>query len=630
MANKSAYALRSIKTTFYFVIFSLSAAAHAASIERVEPLFWWTGMANPEVQLLVYGENISHSKVSVDYPGVSVIKTEVVDNPNYLFVSLNIAKQTAPGKLNLRFSPLPTGLSFDFVYELKSRDAGSAQRQGFNQSDAIYLVVPDRFVNGDPNNDASTDTLELPQRSEPSGRHGGDIKGLVKALPYIQDMGFTQIWSTPLTENNGQRYSYHGYAATDLYHIDPRFGSNQDYRDFVQDAKNKGIGVIKDIVLNHIGLDHWWMKDLPDANWINNKGVFTPTNHARNTVQDPYTSNIDKTAFVSGWFVPTMPDLNQKHALLANYLIQNSIWWIEYAGLSGIREDTYSYADKTFLSQWAKRILAEYPNFTMVGEEWSANPLIVSYWQQGKQNIDGYVGSMPSMMDFPTYYALLAALNEDESWDEGWIKLYQSLANDGNYPAPDKLVLFEGNHDTARLFSLLDDDYAKFAKAMVLMTTLPRIPQFFYGTEVLMQSPKQRDDGLVRGDFPGGWPGDSQNAFTGEGLNKQQKKAQALLKTLLNYRKNNALLSSGTMTHFFPKNGIYSFVRRNKAPEQGKQLWVFLSKNTEAMPIDAERYFELSPDNCLFSDVISGKSYAELSDAIIPAQAWLMLECQPK
>lgn len=620
----------SIKTTTLIALLSLSFITQASPINRVEPLFWWTDMANPQVQLMIYGKNISQHKVSVEYLGVSVVKTQGVDNPNYLFITLNIAEQTTPGQISLHFTPLTTGLPFDYNYQLKSREAGSALRQGFNQNDAIYLVVPDRFSNGDPSNDATNDTLEKPERNEPGGRHGGDIKGLDNALAYIQHMGFSQIWSTPLTENNSATYSYHGYAATDLYRIDPRFGSNEAYRDFVHQAQTKGIGVIQDIVLNHIGINHWWMKDLPDENWINNKGQFTPTNHARNTVQDPYSSAIDKTAFVDGWFVPTMPDVNQQHPLLANYLIQNSIWWIEFAGLSGIREDTYSYADKTFLSHWAQRILTEYPNFTMVGEEWSANPLVVSYWQQGKNNIDGYVGSMPSMMDFPTYYALLAALDEKESWDAGWIKLYESIANDGNYPAPNKLVLFEGNHDTARLFSVLNDDYAKFSQAMVLMTTLPRIPQFFYGSEVLMQSPKERNDGLVRSDFPGGWAGDTVNAFTGEGLSEQQKQAQNLIRTLLNYRKNNQLITSGTMTHFFPQKGVYSFVRGNTNGTQDKQLWVFLSKNNEVSAINTERYAELSPENCFFTNIISGHQYAELSEAIIPAQGWLMLECQPK
>jgi neopullulanase len=622
------FILRCIKASTFLSLLAISVTSQAKPIERIEPLFWWTGMANPQVQLMVYGQNIGQSKVSVNYPGVTLIKAEVVDNPNYLFITLNIAQQTAPGKLTLQFSPLPKGESIDYLYELKNREAGSAQRQGFNQMDAIYLVVPDRFVNGDPSNDASNETLELPQRNEPGGRHGGDIQGLTEALPYIQDMGFTQIWSTPLTENNGENYSYHGYAATDLYHIDPRFGSNEGYRNFVQAAKNKGIGVIKDIVLNHIGSNHWWMKDLPDANWINNKGKFTPTNHARNTVQDPYSSKVDKTAFVSGWFVPTMPDLNQKHPLLATYLIQNSIWWIEYAGLSGIREDTYSYADKGFLSEWANRILAEYPKFTMVGEEWSANPLVVSYWQRGKKNNDGYQGSMPSMMDFPTYYALLAALNEGENWDSGWLKLYESLANDVSYPAPSKLVLFESNHDTARLFSLLENNYAKFAKAMILMATLPRIPQFFYGTEVLMQSPKERNDGIVRSDFPGGWAGDSINAFTGEGLSPEQKDAQQLIKTLLNYRKTSDIISAGTMTHFFPENEIYSYVRTAKDGDQNKQLWVFLSKNPEALQLDVIRYNELSPENCLFNDVLNGQQYEDLTAVTIPAKGWMMLECQ--
>ncbi|MGO4891934.1 glycoside hydrolase family 13 protein [Flavobacterium sp. W21_SRS_FM6] len=621
---------RMIKSALLYGLITYSSAASATPIERVEPLFWWTGMANQQVQLMVYGENIGRTTVTTSYSNVTILNTEQVDNPNYLFVTLDIAPDTQPGQLTLEFYSPTSSSPFRYLYELKAREAGSAERQGFNQSDAIYLLVPDRFANGDPTNDASKETLELPNRSEPNGRHGGDIQGISNALSYLHDMGFTQIWSTPLTENNSGAYSYHGYAATDLYRIDPRFGNNATYRDFVSKAKVQGIGVIKDIVLNHIGIEHWWMKDVPDANWINNNAAFSPTNHARQTVQDPYSANIDKSAFVAGWFVPTMPDLNQQHPLLATYLIQNSIWWIEYAGLSGIREDTYSYADKTFLSQWANSILNEYPNFTMVGEEWSANPLIVAYWQQDKTNIDGYEGTMPSMMDFPNYYGMLAALNEEESWDTGWIKLYQSLANDGIYPDPTKLVLFEGNHDTARLFSLLDEDVHKFAQAMVLMTTLPRIPQFFYGTEILMQSPKQRDDGLVRSDFPGGWDEDARSAFTGQGLSAQQRQAQSLLSRLLNYRKNNLAISHGSMTHFFPQDGVYSYVRGEKHGSTHNQLWVFLSKNDQPVALDSARYEELAPDTCLFTDVLSGQQYSGLNEVSIPARAWLMLECQPK
>lgn len=597
----------------------------ARVIDKIEPLFWWTGMLNPEVQLMVHGQRISDYTVSVDYPGVTIREVTKVANSNYLFITLHLGADTQPGNLILQFTQ--ANVLFEQVYPLNARATGSAQRQGFNQQDAIYLIVPDRFANGDPSNDNTQDTLEKLQRNNPSGRHGGDLAGMIKALPYIKKMGFTQIWPTPLTENNSAKYSYHGYAATNLYRIDPRFGSNEDYRDFVANANSLGLGVIQDIVLNHIGVDHWWMRDLPDSTWINNQAQFSPTNHARTTVQDHYAAQVDNAAFTDGWFVPTMPDLNQRHPLLATYLIQNSIWWIEYAGLSGIREDTYSYADKDFLRQWAQAILAEYPQFTMVGEEWSANPLVVSYWQKGKNNLDGYLASMPSMMDFPLYYAILGALNKTENWDAGWVALYEALANDVNYPDPSKLVLFEGNHDTARVFSLLDNDFAKFSKAMVLMTTLPRIPQFFYGTEVLMQSPTQRDDGVIRSDFPGGWPGDKHNAFTTKGLRPEQIKAQTLIKTLLHYRQQNPAISQGKMTHFYPQDSIYSYVR-TQADTQAGQLWVFLSKNTKSVSVDLARYAELQPEHCEFFDVLNNKSLGQLRRVTVPAHAALVLECQ--
>ena len=605
-----------------------SALAGQSPVQRIEPLNWWTGMANPRVQLMLYGEGLSEYQLTLDYPGVSILNIQGVDNPNYLFVTLLISKLAKPGTIKLQFKQHQSAGGFIQPFELQARAPDSAKRNGFSSADAIYLLVPDRFANANPDNDATADTLEKPDRNNPDGRHGGDIQGIVAALPYLADMGFSQLWATPLTENNSAAYSYHGYAATDLYRIDPRFGSNDQYRQLVVAANAHGIGVIQDVVLNHIGIQHWWMRDLPDSEWINNKGQFTPTNHARHTVQDPYASAADKQAFVNGWFVDSMPDLNQRHPLLANYLIQNSIWWIEYAGLSGIREDTYSYADKQFLAQWSQRILAEYPNFTMVGEEWSANPQVVSYWQQGKQNSDGYVGSMPSMMDFPGYYAMLAALNQAEGWDSGWIKLYESLANDRLYPAPYKLVMFDGNHDTARLFSLLDNNYNKFAQAMVLLTTLPRIPQFFYGTEILLTSPKQRNDGLVRSDFPGGWRHDPRNGMTAQGLVPQQRQAQQLLRRLLHYRRNQEQIHSADMTHFAPQDGIYSYVRGAHSVSSSPQVWVFLSKNNQSFTINPQRYQELQPERCLFFDVLSEQRYDSLADITIAPDGLRLLECQ--
>lgn len=594
----------------------------AAKVERVEPGFWWAGMQEPTLQLMVYGQNIQQANVSVKHKGVVLMGVEKVASPNYLFVNLQLSPEVSAGEFELVFDR-PNQESERYRYRLLPRREGSALRQGFGKQDTIYLITPDRFVNADPSNDSISSLLEKPDRQDPNGRHGGDIAGMAQALPYLQTLGVTQIWPQPLVENNAPKYSYHGYGATDLYNIDPRFGSNDSYRAFVAKAKEHGIGVIQDIVVNHIGSNHWWLADLPDPTWLNNSQgqSFIATNHARTTVQDPYASKVDKEAFVSGWFVDTMPDLNQQHPLLATYLIQNSIWWVEFADLSGIREDTYSYADKDFLTQWSKRVMQEYPNFNIVGEEWSANPQVVSYWQRGKKNHDGYVSHTPSMMDFPLYYALVAALTEPEAWDQGFIKLYEALGNDVLYPDPTGLVLFEGNHDTARLFSLLDHDRALYQMAMVYLFTSPRIPQLYYGTEILMQSPKQRDDGVVRSDFPGGWPNDTVNAFTGKVLSQAQLEAQRLVSRLANFRKTHNVVQSGQMRHFSPVEGVYVYARYNEA----EQVWVVFNKNAHAKTLDLSRFKELLPQSAQAKELLTDESIELQKTLDVPARGSLVL-----
>ena len=601
----------------------LTPAAYASKIDHLEPAFWWAGMKDSKLQLMVHAKDIQQAKVQLNYPGVTLTGLQKVENPNYLFVDLDLSPDVKPGSFDLVFTKNGKTVA-KHNYSLFARQPGSAQRQGFSQKDLIYLITPDRFVNGNPTNDEVKGLSEGLNRGNPGGRHGGDIAGMQQALPYLQQLGVTQIWPQPLTENNSPAYSYHGYAATDLYKIDPRFGSNSDYKNFVSEAKKLGIGVIQDIVVNHIGSNHWWLKDLPEQSWLNYNASFHPTNHARTTVQDPYAAKVDAKAFVDGWFVDTMPDLNQRHPLLATYLIQNSVWWVEYANLSGIREDTYSYADKYFLTAWSKRLMSEYPNFNIVGEEWSANPVVVSYWQRGKQNSDGYQSFTPSMMDFPLYYALLAALTEQEAWDKGWVKLYEALGNDVIYPDPTNLVLFEGNHDTARLFSLLNEDRDLYRMALIYLLTAPRIPQLYYGTEILKQSPKQRDDGLVRSDFPGGWPGDAVNAFTGQGLSKVQLEAQQLVKKLANYRKTNTALQQGKMKHFSPVEGVYSYVRY----QENSQVWVFFNKNAEVKTVDLNRYAELMPAHARFKDVLTGQPIQTKGQLQLAGRSSVLLELQ--
>lgn len=600
-------------------LFSLTAHAKDYAIKHLEPASWWVGMQESQLQLLVHGDDIAELSASIDYTGITIKDIVKVANKNYVFIHLNIARETVAGTFHIQFHQQGK-VVLNVAYPLQARAANSAQRRGFSPTDVIYLVVPDRFANGDAKND-NLGTDKVVDRKNPSARHGGDLQGISTHLDYIASMGFSMIWPTPLIENGQPAYSYHGYAATNHYRIDPRFGSNEDYRQFVANAKIKGIGVIQDIVLNHIGSGHWWMKDLPSADWLNyqNKAVFTT--HARTTLQDTHASKEDRKVFTDGWFSNNMPDLNQRNPLVATYLIQNSIWWTEFADLAGIRTDTYSYSDKAFLTNWSARLMREYPNFNLVGEEWSSNPNVVSYWQKGKVNHDGYVSSMPSMMDFPGHEALRQSLVETESYNAGLNKLYESIANDFLYPNADNLVIFEGNHDTSRLFSALDEDLDLYKIAMVYLATMRGIPQITYGTEILMTSPKQRDDGKVRADMPGGWQSDDINAFTSQGLSSQQKEAQDFLKKLLNWRKNTPVIHHGKLMHFAPDKGTYAYVRY----DDKKKVMVVINKNKVTTEIATARFHEMLTPTATATEVLSGKKF-DLSKAIkLPARSVLIL-----
>ena len=435
-------------------------------------------------------------------------------------------------------------------------------------------------------------------------------------------MGFTAIWPTPMLENDQPEYSYHGYSITDFYRVDPRFGDNEDYRQLSLQGKAKGVGLIQDMILNHIGSGHWWMDDLPTDDWLNFQDEFVPTTHYRTSVQDPYAADIDKQEFADGWFVKSMPDLNQRNSLVANYLIQNSIWWIEYADLYGIRTDTYSYSDKDFLTEWTRRIMAEYPNFNIVGEEWSTNPNVVSYWQRGKDNKDGYVSYLPSVMDFPMYDALRAALTEDEAWNRGLIRVYETLADDNLYADPMSLVIFAENHDTSRLYSLIDKDVERFNIAMTLLATMRGTPQFFYGSEVLATSPKTRDDGAVRSDFPGGWAGDTRNGFTGEGLTDTQRSAQEYLRQLLNWRQEQEAIHHGDLLHYAPHDGVYVFARYTEK----QRILVAINHTGETRQLSNERYAQAIDGHLSGTDALSGETLSLDNDLTLEPMSALILE----
>ena len=600
------------------------------SLERVEPPNWWIGFKDSNLQLLVKEDNISVSKPEISYQGVSIEKVTKGTSPNYLFIDLSISKETKAGKFDIVFK-YENGEVKAHTYELKNRERDSDEFKGFNSSDVIYLITPDRFANANPENDIIPELKENTiNRKDDYARHGGDIKGITNHLDYINDMGFTAIWPMPLLTNDMHQWSYHGYAITDLYEIDPRFGTLEEYQELSQKAANKDIKLIMDQVANHCGSEHWWMKDLPFNDWVNyqedfeklpdaveemrtpngeydwnriNK-YFTNSNHRRTTNQDSYASKYDSKLMTEGWFVPMMPDLNQKNPFMAKYIIQNSIWWIETAGLGGIRQDTYPYSDKIFMSNWTGVIMNEYPNFSIVGEEWSYNPLLIAYWQEGNNNKDGYDSNLRSSMDFAMQSLIVQAINEDESWDKGLVKIYEGLANDFAYASPKDIMIFPDNHDMSRIYTQLGEDITKTKMTLATVLTLPRIPQLYYGTEILMNdTAKPGDHGLIRTDFPGGWKGDEVNAFTGDGLTTEQKDMQSYLKKILNYRKNSKAIHDGKTIHFAPDNGVYVLFRILN----DETVVLILNKND--MPIDLElsRFSEIGLDGKTLKNIISGE-----------------------
>ena len=613
-----------MRATMLLIFGAMIASANAANpkplLERVEPAFWWVGFKNPNLQLLVHGDQISLTKPVVSYPGVTLESVISVENPNYLFLNLKLATNTLPGKFDIKF--MFNGKAVQtFSYELKAREAGSAERIGFNSTDILYLIMPDRFANGDPSNDSNPLMADKLNRTEQYGRHGGDIKGMLDHLNYVADQGYTALWLNPVLENDMPHASYHGYATTDFYRVDRRYGSNEDYHQLAIEAKKKGVKMIMDMIFNHCGTGHWWMTDLPCQDWLNANDK-TITNHRKSVRQDPYAAQRDKEEFNDGWFVPSMPDLNQRNPMMARYLTQNSIWWIEYVGLAGIRMDTYPYPDPEMMAEWTREVMNEYPYFNIVGEEWNTNQSQVAYWQRGKVNPDGYCSWMPSLMDFPLQDGIVKAFSEKEGWSEGINRLYDVLALDFLYPDPKSLVVFADNHDTERFFTAIREDFSKYKMAMAYLMTIRGIPQIYYGSDILMTGRKSDGDGMLRKDFPGGWAGDKVNAFTGEGLTPQQKEAQHYLKKLITWRKGKEVIHNGKMLHYLPKSGVYAFFRYNEK----ENIMVIFNNNGEEKSFDFNHYREGLKGATKGFDVVSGKNIDDLSSVKLPALSVLIVE----
>lgn len=604
------------------LLFIFTTTSMFAQIERIEPPFWYAGMHNPELQIMFYGKNIAQFQVSVSN-SIKITDIKKTENPNYLFVTINTKNVPA---INFVFTFKNNNkVVLTLNYSLKQRRENSAQRKSFDSSDMMYLIMPDRFSNGKNNNDSNNQTYEKFNRDLPGGRHGGDIEGIINHLDYLQGLGVTTLWNTPLCEDNEVAYSYHTYAQSDVYKIDPRYGINEDYARLAEELHKRKMKLVMDYVTNHWGKEHWMMKDLPTRDWIHQFENFTQTNHKRTTLHDINASKIDTKICMDGWFAPTMPDLNQSNPLMLNYLIQNAVWWIEYADLDGFRVDTFNYSDPEGIAKWTKAITDEYPNFNIVGEVWMQNQAQMAYWQKDSKiaAIQNYNSHLPSVMDFTLLGALGSVFNEDhESWDKGMAKIYDNFSNDFLYPNINNLLIFAENHDTQRLNHVYNNDIRKYKMAIAILATVRGIPQLYYGSEIGMAGNKDNGDADIRQDFPGGWEGDTNNAFSKEGRTQMQNEYFDFTSKLFNWRKNKSVIHTGKMTHYIPEDNTYVYFRYDSK----ESVMVLFNNSNETKAINTNRFAENILNYKTSKDVITGKEIDVANKITLEPKSVLILE----
>lgn len=607
-------------------LLSMSAAV---KIYKIDPTDWYVGMKNPQLQLMVYGKGIAAVKeVTIDYPGVRIDSVVRLDSPNYLLVYMNL-QGAQPGTMTLKFDKQKVD------YPLKAREKKGSQHKGFTNADVLYMLMPDRFAQGAGHNPQVKGMRPYKEdRSQPSLRHGGDLNGIREHLDYFSELGVTALWLTPILENDSPDSengfsTYHGYATTDYYKVDPRFGTNEDYRRLVDEAHAKGLKVVMDMIFNHSGFEHPWTKDMPSKDWLNTpewlkdeqKSKYLQTSYKLTPVKDPYASKIDLKETTEGWFVPTMPDLNQHNPHLMRYLIQNSIWWIETVGIDGIRMDTYPYAYADAMAQWMKELDEEYPYFNTVGETWVTDPAYTAAWQKdSKLSKDN--SYLKTVMDFSFFDKLNKAKNEEtDDWWNGLNRIYHSFVYDYLYPDPSSVMAFIDNHDTDRFLGNGHDTLA-LKQALTLLLTVKRIPQIYYGTEILMNGTKEVTDGNVRKDFPGGFPGDKRNAFTKEGRTRAEQDMFRWTSRLLHWRQGNDVIIKGTMTQFIPYAGIYVIARQY----QGRTALTILNGTSKPATMEVKRYAEVIGDTKRAKDILTGRYYDLSSDLALRPRQSLILE----
>lgn len=606
----------------------------AVKVDRIDPTFWYAGMKNPTVQLMLYGKNIKQAEVTTDYPGATIERIVRLDSPNYLLVYLNLSG-AQPGEMTLKVDGKKV------KYQLKQREKAGAERHGFTNEDVLYMLMPDRFASGSSDNDQIKGMNAYKNdRTQPSLRHGGDLEGIRQHLDYFNQLGVTALWFTPVLENNSPDNNgfstYHGYATTDYYRVDPRFGTNEEYKRLTDEAHAKGLKIVMDMIFNHCGLEHPWVEDMPTRDWLNTpewlekakqegkketNDLYLQTSYKLTPVLDPYASKVDLKETVDGWFVPSMPDLNQKNPHVMTYLIQNSIWWIETVGIDGIRMDTYPYADAAAMAEWMRQLNEEYPNFNVVGETWVTEPAYTAAWQGGSK-VAKINSNLKSVMDFSFFDKLNMAKNEEtDDWWKGYNRIYNSFVYDYLYPNPSSVMAFIENHDTDRFLGNGRDTLA-LKQALALLLTVNRIPQLYYGTEVLMNGTKEITDGYVRKDFPGGFPGDTHNAFTAEGRTKAENAMFNWLSRLLHWRKGNSVITKGSQTQFIPYQGVYVIARQYN----GRTVLTVLNGKSTAATMQVKRYAEVIGSNARVKDVLTNRYYDLSKDVELRPRQVLVLE----
>lgn len=624
--------MRKFLLSLSFIMTALGMNA-AVKIDRVEPTDWYVGMKDPSLQLMVYGEGIREAQVSTDYPGVRVDSLVRLDSPNYLLVYLDLSG-AQPGEMKLRFT---MGKSKKEVsYRLKARAMAGEERKGFSNADVLYMLMPDRFAQGkDHKAQVKGMNPYVEDRSKPSLRHGGDLQGIRDHLDYFTQLGVTALWLTPVLENNSPdgkdgSSTYHGYATTNYYRVDPRFGTNEDYRQLIADAHAKGLKVVMDMIFNHCGFEHPWVKDLPSRDWLNvpewlsgkeeDKAKYLQTSYKLTPVLDPYAAEVDKRETVDGWFVPSMPDLNQRNPHVIKYLIQNSVWWIETVGIDGIRMDTYPYADREAMALWMKTLEREYPNFNTVGETWVTEPAYTAAWQKDSKlsSINSY---LKTVMDFAFYDRVnMAAREETDDWWQGMNRVYNTLCYDYLYANPSSVLAFIENHDTDRFLRNGTDTLA-LKQALALLLTINRTPQLYYGTEILMNGTKEVTDGNVRKDFPGGFPGDKANCFTAEGRTRAQNDMFNWLSRLLHWRQGNEAIIHGKQVQFTPRKGVYVIARQAK----GQNVLTVVNGTSEPAQMEVKRYVEIIGQATEATDILTGRKVALDKDVALQPRETLVL-----